>query len=404
MSSNFRKQLKATSIKSLRSRIDKDNAMVGVQSNDYLQLEDGKAVKIRIFPAHPGIEDFYVPKKSYWISVTGKDGDQHRASVLDSRVHGGTAMDVIEEYIKAAKKKYQSNSDKLNILTGKDGLSPSYTWLCYAAICSDDDLKAKVWEFKKTVRDALNRLAMSEDEDQAIEVDPFTDPDEGLPVMVKFLKNPDKKKGENYYDVYFPKKVSARQLSDEEIEYFMTLKPLNELLPKYGIRDFEKALEGLQNFDSDNDFNLFEDEQWLAKVEEIKTQYDTDEDEPKKGKKKIAKKVEVEEPEVDEDEEPDSDDEVDESSKDEFDEMDRSELKRYIRDNELEISVKKSMSDDDIRDLIRESIKEDSDLDDEDDSEVDSDEEPDYSDEEESEVKSKSKITLEDIKKKLAGK
>lgn len=403
MSSNFRKQLKATSIKSLRSRIDKDNAMVGVQSNDYLQLEDGKAVKIRIFPAHPGIEDFYVPKKSYWISVTGKDGDQHRASVLDSRVHGGTAMDVIEEYIKAAKKKYQSNSDKLNILTGKDGLSPSYTWLCYAAICSDDDLKAKVWEFKKTVRDALNRLAMSEDEDQVIEVDPFTDPDEGLPVMVKFLKNPDKKKGENYYDVYFPKKVSARPLSDEEIEYFMTLKPLTELLPKYGIRDFEKALEGLQNFDSDNDFNLFEDEQWLSKIEEIKNQYDVEE-EKKESKKKVVKKVEVDEPEVDEDEEPDSDDEVDESSKDEFDEMDRSELKRYIRDNELEISVKKSMSDDDIRDLIRELIKEDSDSDDEDDSEVDSDEEPDYSDEEESEVKPKSKITLEDIKKKLARK
>lgn len=390
--SNFRDQLKATSIKSLRSRINEDNSMLGVQANDYLSLEDGKAIKIRIFPAHPGIEDFYVPKKSYWISVLGNDGNTRRTTVLDSRVHGGTKMDVIEEYMKFAKKKCQGDSEKLEELTGKDGLSPSYTWLCYAAVCGDDDLKAKIWEFKKTVRDALNRLAMSEDEDQAIEVDPFTDPDEGLPIMVKFLKNPDKKKGENYYDVYFPKKASARPLTDSEIEYFMSLKPLTELLPKYGIKDFDKALEGLQNFDTEKDINLFEDEEWLSKVEEIKAQYDESDSEEEKHKKKIVKKVEVEEPEVDEDEEPDSEEE--EESADEFDKMDRSSLKKYIHDNDLDVSVKKSMSDDDIRDAIREVVNKDSDSDSEEEEE-----------EEEPEVEQpKTKVSLADIKRKLAGK
>ena len=42
----------------------------------------------------------------------------------------------------------------------------------------------------------------------------------------------------------------------------------------------------------------------------------------------------------------------------EFDDMDRTELKAYIKDNELNITVKKSMSDDDIRELIRAAVAE----------------------------------------------
>lgn len=77
---------------------------------------------------------------------------------------------------------------------------------------------------------------------------------------------------------------------------------------------------------------------------------ETEEEKPKaKGKKAPAKddddEEETEEPEEEETEEGD-----------EFDEMDRTELKAYIKKNGLEITVKKSMTDDDIRDLIRESV------------------------------------------------
>ena len=68
--SNLRSQFKATSIKSLRKAIDQDDALVGIQSNDYLNLEDGKILKIRIFPAHPGQENFYTPRKCYWMNLT----------------------------------------------------------------------------------------------------------------------------------------------------------------------------------------------------------------------------------------------------------------------------------------------------------------------------------------------
>lgn len=322
--SSFRSQLKPTKIKSLRKRINADDAMVGSSSNEYLNLEDGKTIKIRIFPAHPGGEDFYIPIKRYWLSFQTDDGEMKRGYVLDSRTHGGTKMDVVDEYVKYAKRKIGDDADKLEALVGTgpkaNSLNPSYTWLCYAAkIVDGEALRAKLWEFKKSVRDLLNKLAMSEDDDEPIEVDPFTDVDEGLPISVTYNKNPNRKKGENYYDVVFPKKVKARPITDEEIEYFMTLKPLNEILSRYGMRDFEKALEGLQNFDEDNDIGLFDDDEWLEHLEAIKAQYDSEDedDEDNKGRKSSKKKesrkaqkvedADEEEDEEEEDEEEDDD-------------------------------------------------------------------------------------------------
>lgn len=54
---------------------------------------------------------------------------------------------------------------------------------------------------------------------------------------------------------------------------------------------------------------------------------------------------------IDEEEE---EDEVEEEEGTDLDEMDRAELKQYIKDNGLEVKVKKSMDDDDIRAAIRE--------------------------------------------------
>ena len=408
---SLRSQLKATSIKRLQKQIDEDNAMVGAQnSTEYLNLEDGKTVKIRIFPGHPGVQDFYVAKKCYWLSFVGDDGETHRGTVLDSKVHGKTKFDVVEEYVKWAKKKIGNDADKLEALVGNgpksNSLNPQYSWLCYAdKINGDDQLRAKIWEFKKMVRDAMNKLAFSEDEDEVIEVDPFTDPDEGLPIMVTYRKNPNKKKGENFYEVSFPKKVSARPLTDEEIEYFMTLKPLNEILSKYGMKDFERALEGLQNFDEENEIGLFDDEDWIEHLEEIKAQYDSDDSEedsePKKKtavkkavKKEYAKSEDDEEEEKDEadDEEEDDEEENDEDG-DEFDSMDRVALKKYITANGLEISVKKSMSDDDLRNAIRAAAKSD-----------DADEAEDEEEDDETEEEAPAKVSLSDIRKKLAGK
>lgn len=393
---SLRSQFKASSIKNLKKEADEDDRMVGVSSNEYLNLEDGKTVKIRIFPAHPGLASFYIRKKSYWMNFEGNDGQTHRGQVLDSIIHGGTKMDIVQEYVKMAKKKCAKDDEKIEALVGtgmkSNSLNPSYTWLCYAdKVDGDNELKAKLWEFKKMVRDGLNKLTFSEDEDDVIETDPFTDPDEGLMVCVTYRKNPNRKKGENYYEVDFGKKPKARPLTDDELNYFASLKPLNEVLSRYGMKDFERALSGLQTFDEDNEIGLFDDDDWLEKVEEIKAQYDGDE-EDEEPKKKVVKKVEDDDDEETEEEtaSDDEEEEAEETDGDEFDNMDRKELKKYIKDNELDITVKKSMEDDDIREAIRVAEKSSDDEEDEDTDDDDSeDEEP------------KSKVTLDEIRKRL---
>lgn len=63
--------------------------------------------------------------------------------------------------------------------------------------------------------------------------------------------------------------------------------------------------------------------------------------------------------------EDDEEEEDDEDEGDEFDEMDRTALKKYIKSEELDVTVKKSMSDDDIRAAIREAVGDDEEEDDE---------------------------------------
>jgi hypothetical protein len=104
----------------------------------------------------------------------------------------------------------------------------------------------------------------------------------------------------------------------------------------------------------DDDDSQTEEEENDELAEEVEEE---EEEKPKKPAKKASKKVEEpEEEEEDEDEEETEEEEEDEG--DQFDEMDRSALKAYIKENELDITVKKSMSDDDIREAIRAEVGE----------------------------------------------
>ena len=140
---------------------------------------------------------------------------------------------------------------------------------------------------------------------------------------------------------------------------------LLEILEENGIEqmddeDITTLVEIAESFvdaeDADGDDEGDEETENDALAEEVE-----EEEKPKKGAKKATKKAEPEpEEDEDEDEEEESDDEEesDEDSEegDELDDMDRGELKDYIKENELEITVKKSWSDDDIREKIREAM------------------------------------------------
>lgn len=137
---------------------------------------------------------------------------------------------------------------------------------------------------------------------------------------------------------------------------------LLEILEENGIEQMDdedittlvEIAESFVDADADGDDEGDEEAENDALAEEVE-----EEEKPKKGAKKATKKAEPE-PEEDEDEEEEGDDdeESDEDSEegDELDDMDRGELKDYIKENELEITVKKSWSDDDIREKIREAM------------------------------------------------
>ena len=98
-----------------------------------------------------------------------------------------------------------------------------------------------------------------------------------------------------------------------------------------------------------------------------------------KAKKATKKVVEQEEDEDDEEEEEPEDEDENVSLED----MSREELKAYIKEKGLEISVKKSWSDDDIRDAINSLL------------------EPEEEDDEEEEEKPRAKMSMADLRKRL---
>lgn len=127
---------------------------------------------------------------------------------------------------------------------------------------------------------------------------------------------------------------------------------LLEILEENGIEqmddeDITTLVEIAESFveaGDDDDNEGSEEEENDALAEEV----EEEEEKPAKkatGKKAASKKQPEPEPEEEEEEEGD-----------ELDSMDRSELKTFIKENELEISVKKSWSDDDIREKIREAM------------------------------------------------
>ena len=416
---DFRKSLKATKIDSIKKAKEEEDADFG-GGGGYIDIEDGQN-RLRLLPPHPesDLEKPLIMRKVHWVTLENEDdGKEYRTTVRNGARHGNMEQDVIEAYIERAKKFIQGNkkdknrAEKLAAVAASSyngGLQGTVTWMAYACKITGKAEERKfefgLLEMKKSVRDWLYQESIMEGEDDAIEqeIDPFTDPDEGRSFIVTYDKNA--KKAADYYKM---KTSAAMPLPDEVIEQFMEATPLYEIYANsYTTADFDKAIEALQFFDDKHDIGLFDEEDWLDFVDELREQVDeapeSDEDEeeqPKKSKKDKKKKkkvvVEVEEEDEEEDdlEEDEEEDEEDEDG-DEFDEMNRAELKTAMKQHIKNdgdaarkfFKIKKSMSDDDLRNMLR---KYDSNL-----ADSDEDEKPEKS------KKSGKKLSLKDVQKKL---
>lgn len=371
-------------VKDIKKLFEQDDAASNFNKRaGRLELADGQN-KVRIWPAHPGEKNYIKMFAAHWLPLENKQGEIGRRSIPNGRIHGGLKVDAVEAYIKLCQEKFGTSEDtddieKLKeVMDFKKGLLMSTTFGMYASLIDKTGKKgpAEIWDVYRTVRDDIMNAKQVEQEDEEIAVDPFTHWKTGNYLLVTRSKE----KGKNKTKVGISEKTCP--ITEEEMIAFDKMTPLSKLpQANFTQRDFENELEGLKNFDEEHDLGIIDSDEFKEVVKSIKKElaarggkgsagkvheveedtittteendelpFDADEKPKKAGKSTPpAKKATVVEEE--DDDEPTVEEEVE--TTDQFDSMDRSELKQFIADNELEVSVKKSHTDNDIRANIR---------------------------------------------------
>lgn len=275
-----RDQFKPTSMAAIKTQEQEAAAKRPTGNNNLFgKIEDGRNT-LRLYPAHPdgGGTTFAEAHCVSWLPVTSKARDENkrviegqteirRKSVFNSKVHGNTVKDLVEEYLRLVRevlfKEYLTDKAEQATIEGwltsfesKDAIQPQDSWAVYASKRNGD-----VWgpveqfDLKKTVKTALNNLAAELSNDDPNSPDPFTNVTDGIPVVV--VKGKDPKNGKTVYSAAFARVGAGRQanymdapLSDDQLEAFLRLPSLNKIyVNAYKRRDLLLQLEGLKNID-----------------------------------------------------------------------------------------------------------------------------------------------------------
>ena len=386
---SLRKSFKATPIAQIKNQEEKvKNSIYNSEGAKYLSIDEGSN-KFRIYPAHPDSKSFIYPVSRWWLKreiTYNKDGKEVtevvNKPVFNAKIHSNNGKDIVDEYLKFAKRKLAETIDDVDELEEayeklthwQHGIRLNTQWAVYADKIKGDSSEFGLLTISNTIKNKLNELAITEDDDEEpITTDPFTDPDDGKAIIVKYDKNEQDAKNRYKVNIEYKKNYS---LTDEQLETFSEQKSLASLYDNvYSKRDFDLAIECLKYFDTVNGYGFISDDEFIEVIEELSEQYpeqETDENssETKKSNKQSSAKKEAKKPvketeDIEEDEEEEveesttEDEEGDEEETDLFDNMNRLELKRYIKQNELDIVVKNSMSDDELRNTIREYLNDD---------------------------------------------
>lgn len=411
-------RLRTTSIATMKKQEETVSKIVprgGFNRPEFHTLEQGSNI-FRIRPGHDESESFVYPRCVHWLDIETSTTEAGKTTtsvgkrpVFNSRIHGKTDLDVIESYITFVRSMLpvdsQDTEDKkfvdkvnagLNGWKGKDGkwnngLTPQTNWIMYADryTLKNEELVydvLKLLEISNASKDKLNNLAAEEavDVNEVETPDPFSDPATGM--LIDLYYDKPAKPADRYSVEFYEQKISKTRrerveqpLTDEQIEAQLALPSLHSMYEMvYKFSDFEMAVKGLKYFDAQYGIGAFEEDEWISIMEGIASQYSQEEEKEEKSKEtktaatssstkklvttskstttKSDTKDEVPEEEDDEEEEEMPEEEDD---GDEFDNMDRDALKVYIVHSGLNIAVKKSWTDDMLRDAIREVVKTD---------------------------------------------
>ncbi len=361
-----RSKYKATKVDSLKQQQDKIDAITPKTGDDrvpFHKIENGKN-KFRLYPSHHESDSFiYASCKSFVPFEVEDDKTKKkkiiRSPVFNSRVHGSTDKDIVEEYIAHATAHLQEALSATQDSVEQDLLQKKITsltkyptsiatqtkWVVYADKYVGGKPVFGRLELPHSAKEKMNDLIIvAEDSDEPIETDPFTDLDTGRAIIVTYDKDEDPK---DKYKVAIDYLAAPDKykITDEQGEFWSQQDTLKSMFTNcYTVKDFQKALDGVQIFDKQNEIGLFEMDSWLDVCEEIAAYYP---DEPENGSKPA--------PTQDEDEDT-LPWENEEEGGNQFDAMNRTDLKKFISENELPIKVLKKHTDEDLRTLVREHL------------------------------------------------
>lgn len=333
-----RSKFKASSMSAVKKSDEAINTSLGrkdrVQRAGFFTLKDGKNY-FRFYPPHPGDELFAYPSVKAMMPVYVQDKDTQgnllwndkqktipkmRRSVrgvFNARIHGKEGdVDIIEAYIAYVRKiaeNIENEADKKEYLApidgsyignknpkNKMGIGFKETWVAYVNLIDPNDSSPEKQEFGrleigKAIKFRLNDLSATEESDEPIETDPFTDPEDGRAVVITCNKSATQPADFYKCDFYTPLikgqggMVRLYPLSDEQLDAFEKQLSLKSLFHEvYSRKDFELALEGLKILDEEEGFKIFEDDEFLEQVEAISYQYPEKDDKTPEDKEDEA--------------------------------------------------------------------------------------------------------------------
>jgi hypothetical protein len=271
----------------------------------FINVVEGRNV-FRMMPPHPDdkLKASYLPKR---VSMLKCEVSYTKDSVVVTEIknknifiatqHGGLPKDPIELYIDYVRKyaldaipNKEERAKYISPITGWKGpkgwnwgINPKTSFVAY--VISDGKL-GRLELYEQWIQD-MNKLSISEDPQDVIQVDPFSDPDEGFPIIITKSKAVDKsgrETGKWDYTVSKeePKKIGGRYesyddfflrtaVTDAQLEELSKQEPLSTLYGNdvYNRHDWDLALDGLQRFDIENKYGIFDNEEFLTEIETL---------------------------------------------------------------------------------------------------------------------------------------
>jgi hypothetical protein len=228
-----------------------------------------------------------------------------KRSVFISTVHGGTEEDIVEVYCDMVLKKIEEMVSDLTgdikkkkraslllplrggMVGGKyqGGILPSTSYVCYAI---KDGVIGRL-ELYSTWMKRIEELNIDEDVDEEAAIDRFSDPDNGVSLII----TKQKRSNRFGYDYILSKRefspnryknwddfMEKERVTDAQLKELFELTPLEDMLggDVYRRKDFLMALDGLRRFDKEYDYGVFDSDEFQNKILEFDVLFPEEDD------------------------------------------------------------------------------------------------------------------------------